>query len=275
MTAADAPIGLIAGRGALPVEVVGEVHRRGRRVICVDIFEGDPQLREMADAYVPVTLGDLGAIIEAFKRHGVREVVLAGKVDKLPAMQRVRLDKVGQLVAGRTRDHRDTTIVGAFLAVLEMSGFEVGHQAGYLGHLVPEPGVLGARAPSEAEAADIQAGLRMAARIAALDIGQAVAVRNGAVVAVEAAEGTDEMIRRAGGLSAGVVVVKVSRPQQDPRYDLPVVGPQTIRALAEARGTALAVEAGRTLLLEREEVVAAATAAGIALVAAAVEIPVP
>ncbi len=274
MTGADAPIGLIAGRGALPVEVVGEAHRRGRRIVCVDIFEGDPQLREMADAYVAPALGDLGAIIEAFRQHGVREVVLAGKVDKLPALQRVRLDRVGALVAGRTRDHRDTSIVGAFLAVLEMSGFEVGDQTGYLGHLVPEPGVLGGRAPSEAEAADIQAGLRVASQMAALDIGQAVAVRNGAIVAVEAAEGTDEMIRRAGALSAGVVVVKVSRPQQDPRYDLPVVGLQTIRALAEARGTALAVEARRTLLLERGEVVAAATASGIAIVAAAVELPV-
>jgi UDP-2,3-diacylglucosamine hydrolase len=274
MTGTDAPIGLIAGRGALPVEVVGEAHRRGRRIVCVDIFEAEPQLREMADAYVAPTFGDLGAIIETFKRYGVQEVVLAGKVDKLPALQRVRLDRVGALVAGRTRDHRDTSIVGAFLAILEMSGFEVGHQTRYLGHLVPEPGVLGGRTPSEAEAADIQTGLRVASQIAALDIGQAVAVRNGAVIAVEAAEGTDEMIRRAGALSTGVIVVKVSRPQQDPRYDLPVVGPQTIRALADAQATALAVEAGRTLLLERAEIVGAATASGIALVAAAVETPV-
>jgi len=105
--------------------------------------------------------------------------------------------------------------------------------------------------------------------IAALDVGQAVAVRGGAVVAVEAAEGTDAMIRRAGALAAGVVVVKVSRPQQDPRYDLPVVGPETVRALAEARGTALAVEAGRTILLDREQSAAAAAEAGIAVVAAA------
>jgi len=273
MTGTDEPIGLIAGRGALPVEVVGEAHRRGRRIICVDIFDGEPRLREMADAYVAPTFGDLGAIIEAFKRHGVREVVLAGKVDKLPALQRVQLDRVGALVAGRAPDHRDTSIMEAFLAVLEMAGFEVGHQTRYLGHLVPEPGVLGGRAPSEAEAADIQAGLRVASQVAALDIGQAVAVRNGAVIAVEAAEGTDEMIRRAGALSAGVVVVKVSRPQQDPRYDLPVVGPQTIRALADARATALAVEAGRTLLLDRAAIVAAAAPSGIALVAAAVESP--
>jgi UDP-2,3-diacylglucosamine hydrolase len=268
----EPPIGMIAGRGALPLEVVGEAHRRGRRILCVDIFEGDPRLKEISDAYAAPTLGDLGAIIETFRRHGVREVVLAGKVDKLPALQRARFDRIGALVVDR-RDHRDTSIVGAVLAVLERSGFEVSRQTNYLGHLVPEPGVLGGRAPTEAEAMDIQAGLRVASQIAALDIGQAVAIRNGAVVAVEAVEGTDEMIRRAGALSTGVVVVKVSRPQQDLRYDLPVVGPQTMQALAEARATALAVEADRTLLLERAEVVAIATASGIALVAAAVETP--
>ncbi len=271
MTDPEAPIGLIAGRGALPVEVVAEARRLGRRVVCVDIFEGDPQLPRVTDAYYTVTLGNLGGIIEAFRRHGVREVVLAGKVDKLPALRRAQLDAYGESVARRTADYRDTSIVGAFLAVLEASGFQVGDQARYLGHLIPGPGVLTPRAPSGAEAADIQVGLRIASQIAALDIGQAVAVRNGAVIAVEAAEGTDEMIRRVGALSAGAVVVKVSRPQQDPRYDLPVVGPATIAALAASRGTALAVEAGRTLLVEREQIVFAAAASGIALVAAAVQ----
>lgn len=271
MTDAQAPIGLIAGRGALPIELMEEARRQGRRVVCVDIFEGDPQLQEVADTYYAVTLGDLGAILDAFRRHGVREVLLAGKVDKLPALRNVHLDAYGALLASRTRDHRDTSIVGAFLTFLQTAGFEVGYQARYLGHLVPALGVLTQRAPTDAEAADIRAGLRIASQLAALDIGQAVAIRHGAVVAVEAAEGTDEMIRRAGELSAGVVVVKVSRPQQDPRYDLPVVGPQTIRSLAAARGTALAVEAGRTLLLERDQVIAAASASGIALVAVAVE----
>jgi hypothetical protein len=254
---------------------VEEAHRQGRRVVCVDIFEADRQLQQVADAYYTVGLGEVGAMIQAFRHHGVREVLLAGKVDKLPAVRTVQLDTYGELVARRAGDHRDTSIVGAFLAVLQTSGFEVGDQARYLSHLVPSPGVLSRRAPSEVEAADIRAGFRFASRIAALDIGQAVAVRNGAVVAVEAAEGTDEMIRRAGTLTAGVVVVKVSRPQQDPRYDLPVVGPHTMRALAAARGTALAVEAGRTLLLERDQVIAAAAESGIAFIAAAAEAAVP
>jgi len=271
VTDPEAPIGLIAGRGALPVVLMEEAHRQGRGVVCVDVFEGDPHLREIADAYYPVTLGDLGAILHAFRSHGVREVLLAGKVDKLPALRKLQLDTYGKHVASRTRDHRDTSIISAFLALLETSGFEVGPQARYLSQLIPAPGVLSPRAPSGAEAADIRAGLLLASRIAALDIGQAVAIRNGAVVAVEAAEGTDEMIRRAGTLAAGVVVVKAGRPHQDPRYDLPVVGPETVEALAEARGTALAVEAGGTLLLERDRVIAAATASGIALVAAAAQ----
>jgi DUF1009 family protein len=262
------PLGLIAGRGALPVKLAEEAHRRGRRVICVDIFEGDPQLPHVTDAYYAVTVGDLGGILDAFRRHGVREVLLAGKVDKLPALRRARLDTYGQSVVRRAGDHRDTSLVNSFLAALGQAGFEVTSQIRYLGHLVPRLGVLGHRAPSETESADIQAGLLVAARIAALDIGQAVAVRNGAVVAVEAAEGTDEMIRRAGNLVAGVVVVKLSRPQQDFRYDVPVVGPDTIRTLAEARGTALAVEAERTILLERDQVIAAAAVADIAIVAA-------
>ena len=268
MTPDDGPLGLIAGRGVLPVRLAEEARRRGRQVVCVDIFEGDARLPQVADAFYAVPLGGLGAILEAFRRHGVREVVLAGKIDKLPALRRVQLDAVGLLLAPQVRDHRDTSIMNAFLALLEKSGFEVGSQTRYLAHLVPEPGSLGPRPPSEGEAADVRAGLAIAARIAALDIGQAVAVRNGAVVAVEAAEGTDEMIRRAGALVSGVVVVKVSRPEQDARYDLPVVGPETVRALAEAGGTALAVEAGRTILLDREQIIATAVAADIAVVAA-------
>lgn len=268
MTDPEAPIGLIAGRGALPLEVAAEARRQGRRVVCVDIFEADPRLPQCTAAYYPVPLGRLGGIIEAFRRHGVREVVLAGKVDKLSALRRVQLDAYGESMARLLPDDRDTSIVGAFLAMLETSGFQVGPQTRYLGHLVPGPGVLTPRAPSQAEAADIQVGLRIASQIAALDIGQTVAVHHGAVIAVEAAEGTDEMIRRVGALSAGCVIAKVSRPRQDPRYDLPVVGPGTIKALAASGGTALAVEAGRTLLLERDQVVSAAAAAGIAIIAA-------
>lgn len=266
-TTPEAPVGLIAGHGSLPVEVAVSARRHGRQVVCVDVLGGDPKLQGVSDVYYAVPFGDLGEIIEAFRRHGVRELLLAGKVDKLPTIRNVKLDAYALRAAQRVLDHRDTSILGAILAVFEESGFEIGSQTRYIAHLVPAPGVLSRRPPSEREMADIRAGLRFAAEVAKLDIGQAVAVRKGAVVAVEAAEGTDAMIRRAGSLADGVVVVKVSRPHQDPRYDLPVVGPDTLRALSEARGTALAVEAGRAILLERDQVIAAAAGADIAVVA--------
>ena len=170
----------------------------------------------------------------------------------------MRFDAEGAAAAVRLAalgDLRDASILAMLVAVLEEAGFEVASQTRYIEHLVPTAGVLGARALTADESRDAALGLRIARGVAGLDIGQAVAVGRGVVVAVEAAEGTDAMIRRSGALAEGIVVVKVSRPRQDPRYDLPVVGPGTIAALAEARGAALVVEAGRTILLERDALV--------------------
>jgi DUF1009 family protein len=264
---AAAPIGMIAGRGALPVEIAEGARRTGRRVVCVNVFDADPRLSEIADDYRTVALGHLGAMVEAFRTQGVREIVLAGKVDKLAAAGGVSLDALGLLVASRLTDFRDASILAALVAALEESGFVVAPQARYAPHLLAAPGVLGRRAPSPQEDADAAFGAGIAAGVAALDVGQAVAVRRGMVIAVEAAEGTDAMIARAGTLASGAVIVKVGRPRQDPRYDLPAVGPRTLAAAAEARATVLAVEAERTLLLERDRLIAAADEAGIALVA--------
>jgi len=272
--ASGEPVGLIAAGGRLPVEIAEGVRRLGRPVVCVAAVDGDPSLREIADAYYAVSLGELGAMISALRRHAVREIVLAGKVDKLTAMRDVRFDAEGAAAAVRLAalgDLRDASILAMLVAVLEEAGFEVAGQTRYIEHLVPTAGVLGARALTADESRDAALGLRIARGVAGLDIGQAVAVGRGVVVAVEAAEGTDAMIRRSGALAEGIVVVKVSRPRQDPRYDLPVVGPGTVVALAEARGAALVVEAGRTILLERDALVLAADAAGIAV--SAVETP--
>ncbi len=270
MTAA-APVGLIAGRGTLPVEIAEGARRSGRPVICINVFDADPRLGALAEASYTVALGELGSMLTALRRHGVHEVLLAGKVDKLAVLRSVRLDAHAAQAARRMADFRDASILGALVAVLEEAGLEVADQTRYIAHLVPAPGVLGARAPSAEEARDIALGVRIASGVAALDVGQAVAVRRGVIVAVEAAEGTDAMIRRAGTLAPGIVVIKVSRPRQDPRYDLPVVGPQTVETVAAAGGTAMAVEAGRTILLERDRLVAAADAAGVAVTA--VELP--
>ncbi len=267
--APQAPVGLIAGGGRLPVAIAEGARSAGRQVVCVAVQDADPRLAEASDASYTVALGELGGVLQALRRHGVREVLLAGKVDKLAALRSVRLDAQAERAARRMPDLRDASVLGALVRVLEDAGLVVADQTRYIRDLVPEAGVLGRRPPSAEEARDVELGLRIAGGVAALDVGQAVAVHRGVIVAVEAAEGTDAMIRRAGDLAAGCVVVKVSRPQQDPRYDLPVIGPLTVEVLAASGGTALAVEAGRTILVERERLIAAADAAGIAVVAAA------
>lgn len=268
---AGAPVGLIAGRGTLPVEIAEGALRLGRPVICINVYDADPRLGTLAAASYTVALGELGGVLAALRRHGVREVLLAGKVDKLAVLGAVRLDAHATQAARRMADFRDASILGTLVAVLEEAGLEVADQTRYIAHLLPASGVLSTRAPSAEEARDIDLGVRIAWGVAALDVGQAVAVRGGVIVAVEAAEGTDAMIRRAGALAPGIIVAKVSRPRQDPRYDLPVVGPRTVETLAAAGGTALAVEAGRTILVQRDRLVAAADAAGVSV--AAVEGP--
>jgi UDP-2,3-diacylglucosamine hydrolase len=263
----DGPLGVIAGRGTLPVEIAEGARREGRRVVCVNAYEADPRLSEIADEYQTVAFGHLGAMIETFRTRGVREIVLAGKVEKLAAAGAASLDAAARRVASRLTDFGDASILGALVAALEESGFVVSAQARYAPHLVAAAGVLGRRTPTADEQADIAFGARLASALAGLDVGQSVAVRRGMVIAVEAAEGTDAMIVRAGTLSPDVVIVKMGRPRQDPRYDLPAVGPQTIARLAAARGAVLAVEADHTLLLERDRLVADADRAGISLVA--------
>ncbi len=261
------PVGLIAGRGALPVAIAEGARRAGRSVVCVSVQDADARLAELSEASYTVAPGELGAMIAALRRHDVREVLLAGKVDKLAALRVARLDAEGARAARRMADLRDASILDVLVRALEEAGLQVGEQARYIGDLLPAAGVVGRRPPSPEESEDIRLGLRIAGGMAGLDVGQAVAVHRGVVLAVEAAEGTDAMIRLAGRLAGRCVVVKVSRPDQDPRYDLPVVGPQTIDVLAASGGTALAVEAGRTVLVERGRCVAAADAAGIAVVA--------
>jgi DUF1009 family protein len=261
------PVGIIAGRGTLPVEIAEGARRGGRRVVCVNVAEADPRLGDVADECAAVPLGHLGAVVERFRSRGVREIVLAGKVDKLAAAGAVSLDALGMAVAGRLTDFGDASILAALVGALEASGFVVAPQTRYAPHLVAAPGILGRRTPAADEQADIAFGARVARAAAALDIGQAVAVRRGMVLAVEAVEGTDAMIARAGAHTRGAVVVKVGRPRQDPRYDLPAVGPATVAALAAAGAAVLAVEAERTLLLERGRLIGEADAAGIAVVA--------
>jgi hypothetical protein len=198
----------------------------------------------------------------------VADAIMVGKIRLTWLFQRVRPDLRALWLLWRLRDRRGDSILEAVAAELEGAGITLLDCRRFLGPILAPRGVLTRRAPTRREREDIAFGREVARGVAALRVGQTVVLRRGTVVAVESVEGTDACIRRGGGLArGGVVVVKATRPDQDMRFDLPVVGPGTVVALRDAGATAMAVEAERTLLLEREATVGAADTAGIALVA--------
>lgn len=268
-SAAPDPLGLIAGRGALPLEVLREAGRRGRPVVAVAFRDQtDPGL-EAADRVSWLHPGQIGAGLAALREAGVREAVMVGKVPKLDLVanpEALRLDADALALLAGLQDREDDSIQGAVADFLESRGVRLLAQVDWLGGLLGPAGVLGAVAPGEARSRDLAFALPIARAIAGLDIGQTVAVKDGAVLAVEAIEGTDEAIRRAGSLAPGACIVKVAKPRQDPRFDVPTVGPDTLDALVEAKAAVLAYEAGCTLVVNRERVVARADAEGIAVV---------
>ena len=262
-------IGLIAGSGRFPVLFAQTASRRGVEVVAVaHRGETDGELEEAVAEIVWVRPGELEAIIQAFKRARVRRAVMVGGIAKPRLFKEIRPDARALQVLARLPQLRDDLILRALAAELEGEGIAVVESTLYLDEIVPTPGVLGTRVPTEREWSDIRFGFRAAKVIGQFDIGQSVVVRSGGIMAVEGIEGTDATIRRAGQLANGdVVLVKVSKPTQDLRFDLPAVGPATVRVLAEVRGRALAIEAGCTVTLDRPEMIALADAAGIAMVA--------
>jgi DUF1009 family protein len=212
-----------------------------------------------------ISPGEAERVLRTLEEGGVRQLVLAGRVDRLRVLSGP-LDPLAREILRQTPDRTDAGLWKALGALLDRHGFEVLPQPHFLPDLLAPQGVIGGRAPTEREWADLRRGLEVARDLAERGIGQAVAVRDGVVLAVEAAEGTDGMIRRLRAFGPEAVVVKASRPDQDPRFDLPAVGPRTIAYLRRAGVLALGVEAGRTLLLERASLVVRAAEAGVALV---------
>ncbi|HLK10462.1 MAG TPA: UDP-2,3-diacylglucosamine diphosphatase LpxI [Candidatus Binatia bacterium] len=262
-------IGLIAGSGRFPVLFAETARRRGVEVVAV-AHRGETAagLERVVDAIVWIQAGELETMIEALKRHGVRRAVLVGGIAKPRLFHDLRPDARALAVIQRVGKLRDDLLLRALAEELENEGIAVVESTLFLQEIIPAAGVLARRAPTAEEWSDIRFGFRVAKGIGQFDIGQSVVVRMGAVVAVEGIEGTDATIRRAGALANGdVVVVKACKPTQDLRFDLPAVGPETIRALSAVRGRALAVEAGRTVILDRPEMLALADAADIAVVA--------
>jgi hypothetical protein len=262
-------IGIIAGGGRLPFVGAAEAHAQGRRVVAVGVRgETDPALAEAVDVLHWVRLGQLGAVVKTFRREGVSEALLLGMVDIRHLFSNIRPDLLGARVLFKARDLRGDSVLEAIVETLEGEGIAILETPPFLTPLLLPAGLLTRRAPNRTEQRDIALGREVARQIAGLRVGQTVVLKNGTVVAVESVEGTDAAIRRGGQLArGGVVVVKVARADQDLRFDLPTIGPDTLAALRDAGATALALDAGRTLLLDRQRFVRDADALHLAVVA--------
>ena len=265
-------IGLIAGNGRFPFLVLQGARSLGHDVTVVAVKEeAFPELEAAAgDAGADlhwVSLGHLGKCIKILKAAGVTRAVMAGQVKHVKIFSGIIPDLTLMSALTRLKARNTDALISAVADVMRDEGVELVDSTAFLEPLLAKEGVLTDRAPSEQEAEDFAFGYQMADAIAALDIGQTIAVKHKAVVAVEAMEGTDEVIGRAGYLAGpGVRIVKVAKPKQDMRFDVPVIGIATIQAMRTAGAAALSVDAGRTLVLDGDHVFASANEAGIAIV---------
>ncbi len=266
------PIAIIAGAGSFPLYAAQEAKRQGCRVIIIGLKGwADAPLAQHADAYEEVAVGQVGKLIQRLKSHGITQAILAGKVTKRVLLdQAAAFDLEAVKILAQAKDRSVPSLLQAIGTRLGQEGITLLDSSTFLkAHLCPS-GTLTKRQPNREEQQDIEVGSSAARAVAAFDIGQTVIVKSGVVVAVEALEGTDAAIRRAHELAGkGLVVVKAGSPNQDRRLDLPIVGADTIKTLIACGVSCLAMEAGMTLLLEREAVVSAANNASICLVGVA------
>ena len=266
-------IGLIAGSGRFPIIFAENVKRLGYTVSAVaHIGETAPELAQYVDRIHWIKIGQFNKLIEALKEDGVRQAVMLGGISKTHVFTTVRPDLRALALFSRLKHWKDDGILREFAAELEREGIQIRESTFGLTGVLMEEGVQTSRQPSEREWEDIRYGWDVAREIGLLDIGQCVVVKDRVVVAVEAVEGTDEAIRRGGTLAKeGAVVVKRCKPQQDLRFDLPAAGPQTIAAMQSVKASVLVLEVGRSVLLDRAEMLAQAERAGIAVVGLAGE----
>jgi DUF1009 family protein len=265
-------LGLIAGQGGLPVEIARAARRAGRPVAAIALRDfASPELASLCSSIHWLAPGAIANALAALSASGAKEVVLAGKVPKgalfaTEAAAALALDARAESELAALPDRRDASILLRVVSGLEALGLRVLPQAELVPELLAGEGPLAGPAPTPQQLRDIGAGFPIARALAAADVGQTLVLHSGSVLAVEAIEGSDEAIRRGGRYARGATVLKVARPDQDPRFDLPAIGPDTLDALCEVGARCLAVEAGRTLLIDRERLCARAGESGIALV---------
>lgn len=277
MTPSAGPLGLIAGNGRFPFLVAQAARRSGRRVVAVAIREeASPEIERDVDSVTWVGLGQLGRCIDALRQGGVHEAVMAGQVKHRQIFSDVVPDLKLMALLARLAFKNTDSLIGAVADALEREGIKLLPSTELLADQMAAAGAMTRRKPTRDELKDVEYGTRIARLLAGHDLGQTAVVKDRAAVALEAMEGTDETIRRAGRIAGrGATVVKVAKPRQDPRFDVPVVGAGTIDAMREAGAAVLAVEAGQTLLIEREGFLAAADAAGLAVWGFGREAPTP
>ena len=261
-------IGLIAGNGRFPLIFAETAKREGVRVHAVaHVGESEQAIDAVADAVTWVRVGELGKMIRTFREAGVKRAVMAGGLSKAGVFRGGRPDLRGALFLARLPSFRDDALLRAVAAEFEKDGIAIVPSTTFLSSIVVRAGTVGRHAPKRREWSDVAYGFRVAKEVGRFDVGQTIVVRGGVALAIEGLEGTDACIRRGAELGHGsVVVVKVSKPGQDLRFDVPAVGPRTIEVMGEGKARVLALEAERTILLDRDAVISAADTAGIALV---------
>ena len=263
-------LGLIAGNRSFPIHVARSAKAQGYQVIAVGLKEEtDPALEAEVDRLFWVSFSEIGKVPELLKQEGVRDLLLAGQIEPKRLLSgESKMDSVTQQLIKLVPDRSGTSAMKMAVYYLQGQGFHVLHSAAFLKSWIPDAGVLTRRSPTPEEQADLEYGLKLARQIAGWRIGQTVVIRRKAVVAVEALEGTDAAIRRAGETAGpGCVVAKACEPEHDMRFDIPVIGSETLKAMREAGAACIGMEAGRVLLFNRPELVAEADASDLAMVA--------
>lgn len=262
-------LGLIAGTGELPIAIANEAKALGYTVIAIALEPlADKSLSSYVDEIKWINIGKFGKLIDSLKDYGIKEAVMAGKVSKtLLYKSKITPDLRAVKLLFSLKDKRDDSIMLAITKELEDEGIHLLDITRFSKSILTPDGVLTKNKPTEDEWKDIAFGWKIAKEIGRLDIGQTVVVKNQAVMAVEAIEGTDEAIKRGGRLAGeGAVVVKVSKPNQDMRFDVPVVGSTTLKAMVEVGARILSIESKKSIILNRDKIIEESKKAGISIV---------
>lgn len=269
VTENHSPIGLIAGKGKFPLIFAQESKKNGKEIVVIGLKEEmDQDLKPYSDSIHVISVAKLDSIIKTLKKEGVKEAVMAGGLQHTKIFSELIPDfRAAQLLL-KIKDRRADSILGSVAEEFKKDGVMLLPSTTFLNHLIPEPGTLTKRKLNDSEQKNVEFGIRMAQGIAGLDIGQTVVVKKRMVLAVEAGEGTDECIRRAAKLGGDeVIIIKSAKPNQDLRFDVPIIGMNTLKLMEEIKSKVLAIQSKKTIILEKEKCIQEADKNGISIFA--------